>query len=44
MRDNNLLNSSLGDALATLATGLLTVVAIGLAGYYAPSLLAIALH
>lgn len=46
MHDDNtdLYQSSRGETLATLAISGLTLLALALAGYYAPSLLAVALH
>lgn len=42
--NDNFYQSNRGDTLLTLVISGLTLLAIGLAGYYAPSLLTVALH
>lgn len=46
MQDDNdhLYQTNRGEALATLVISGLTMLALALAGYYAPSLLAVVLH
>jgi hypothetical protein len=42
--NDNFYQSNRGDTLLTLAISGLTLLALALAGYYAPSLLTVALH
>jgi hypothetical protein len=42
--NDNFYQNSRGDTLVTLVTSGVTLLALALAGYYAPSLLAVALH